>query len=259
MFCKLGLTLLLIFGLTKQCLGEEFQTQTSLLAQVSGTFIYTFALLGLSLGVFGVCGKLVCFWLGFIFFAVNPFQWNPFPFYPTPYLPPGNPTPAPQPQPKPTPAPKARANQRRRQQRRHIYQVRRAGSGGWWNWVCTLFCGVIGWYGSPNLVTRKSACKPSRFRKVRVVRPRWSSRRVNLAVNYGPAQPGGGWRLSAGTPPTLFPTTVSPDQVGPPRAEPALPVVSSPSYPPHPPSKFECVGVGVRVKRRSAREWPGCA
>ena len=79
-----------------------------------------------------------------------------------------------------------------------------------------------------------------------MVRPRWSSRRVNLAVNYGPAQPGGGWRLSAGTPPPLFPTTVDPDQVGPPRAEPSLPVVSSPSYPPHPPSnnsKFERAGV----------------
>ena len=38
-FCQLGLTLLLIFGLTKRSLGEEFQTQTSLLAQVSGTLI----------------------------------------------------------------------------------------------------------------------------------------------------------------------------------------------------------------------------
>ena len=127
----------------KQCLGDEFQTQTSLLAQVSGTFIYTFALLGLSLGVFGVCGKLVYFWFGFIFIAVNPFQWNPFPFYPTLYLPPGYPTPAPQPQPKPTPTPKARANQRRRQQRRQIYQVRRAGSceilwGLWLVWAAYL-------------------------------------------------------------------------------------------------------------------------
>ena len=116
--------------------------------------------------------------------------------------------------------------------------------------------GVFGWCGSPNLVTRKSACKPSLFRKVRVVRPRWSIRRVNLAVNYGTAQLGGGWRLSAGTPPTLFPTTVGPDQVGPPRAEPALPVVSSPSYPPNPPSndsKIECVGVGEGVRGKTTQ------
>ena len=62
--------------------------------------------------------------------------------------------------------------------------------------------------------------------------------------------------MSAGTPPTLFPTTVGPDEVGPPRAAPSLPVVSSPSYPPHPPSnnsRVERVGVGEGVRGKMAQ------